>query len=296
MKKLIFCLIFCLLAACQKESPGTAESASPQTAARLSETVHLGKIIVKGPSALLSVNSDIDIVFNRDMVTENRTGLVLSENPFLFKPQLKGQALWASRNTLRFEPDEALPPATTYEAVLDGKKLMGEQQEADNYTFRFKILEQEVISLEGDFEVYEQGKNKVQFVGTLTFAQPVEPDKIRKDLRFRGPSGKIGLTLETGDSPRICRIKSEPLTRTQKGQRFTFQLDKAYTADRKRWEKIYFLPPVEMFKVLTHMDMSDPESQTRVYGFRFHYARTSGHTHHPTPEQNPSDRGRFHSG
>ena len=268
MRRLTAILLILILFACQKEAPDQKkESASPDVAEQLATVTDLGKDIIQTPPRLISVNSTIDITFGRDMVPEHRINSIMDKNPFSFEPSVQGTAVWITPRLLRFRPETALPPGTQFHGTLVGKRLMGEQKPINDFSFEFKVAEQEVVEMSGDFES-DEGKN-VRFVGTLKFAQAVQLDNVEKDLTLRGPRGKLRFTLKPGNDNRSCIVTSEPISRKTDGQNFRFTLPAKYTVAKGKWEKSFYLTGIDIFRVLGHMDMTDPESDTPAYGFRF---------------------------
>jgi uncharacterized protein YfaS (alpha-2-macroglobulin family) len=268
MRRLIAILLILTVFSCQKkDSAQKEETASPDVAEQLAEATDLSKVIIQTPPGLISVNSTIDLAFNKDMVPEHRINSIMDKNPFSFDPPLQGTTVWITPRLLRFRPETALPAGMRFHGTLIGKRLMGEQKSVNDFSFEFKVAEQEVIDLSGDFEA-DEGKN-VRFVGILKFAQAVQLEKVKKDLILRGQRGKLQFSLKSGDSDRACIVTSEPIVRKIDGQNVQFTLPGEYTVAKKKWQKSFYLTGINVFRVLGHMDMTDPESDTPAYGFRF---------------------------
>jgi uncharacterized protein YfaS (alpha-2-macroglobulin family) len=267
MKKTIFCLMILACFSCQKTAP--EYSTSPAVAKKLETRLDLEQEILQGPPSLISMSSNLDIVFREDMVISAVAGQILRENPFDFEPTVKGKAQWISASQLHFQPDSPWPAGQAFKVTLDGKKLFGKQQNIKNASFKFRVAEQEIISADGDFEAVMGQKNQVRYKGILTYAQAVKIEKVQKDLSLKGPAGKIRISIKTGDSPEKIIVTSDPVQRTSRGQTFTLSLPGEYTVSDSKWEKLFYLPAIGVFRVLGHMDMTDPEADKPSYGFRF---------------------------
>jgi len=272
MKRLIPLLIIGLFLGCQKKTDSrdeVPESISPAVAEQLETRLDLNDVIIQTPPALVSTTSPIDIEFREAVVPGHFKGIVLDKNPFSFDPDVAGHARWISTKLLRFIPDDHLPAGQKIEGVLHGKTAFGQQKSVNDFTFSFKVAEQEVLSLEGDFVAEPGQTNRVVYEGVLTFAQSVDLPRLKRDIAMRGPRGRVNLALTQGAEATQVQITSSPIVRTQQGQNFTIMLPGRYTAQRNKWEKALFLPAVGVFRVLAHMDMTDPEAENPSYGFRF---------------------------
>ncbi|HUI93772.1 MAG TPA: MG2 domain-containing protein [Chitinivibrionales bacterium] len=271
MKRAAALVLLCLIAvSCQKKhgEKGLPPAASVQEL--INRPLDLNKTVVGKPPAIISVLATIDIIFNEPVVPPHLSGTALDRSPFGFKPEIKGAAKWVSQTELRFTPNKPLGAGVTYEAVLHGKEAFGAQRNVNDFEFSFKTAEQEVVEFSGDFEPDTGGLNTVRYRGYAAFAQPVDINKIRNDLKCetKGRSVKLGIEQDGQDQGRV-KITSEQLKRGASGQMLAFSLPGSYTVDKGKWTAEAMLPEINVFKVLAHMDMSDPQAAQSAYGFRF---------------------------
>ncbi len=272
MKRLIPILLIFLFFSCAKkeDQEQRRQGAQPETIAEwLGEELDLSSVIVQTPASIVSAKDPLDIEFRDPVVPDHLKGNILDKNPFTFDPKIEGHALWLSRRILRFVPDGNLPPGKEIRGKLLGKIAFGEQKSVNDFHFSFKVAEQEVLSLVGDFESIPEVGKSAKYRGIITFAQAVNIEKIRSDLILRGPQGRIGFTCDQEEQPEKISILSDVITRTEEGQTFVLSLPKRYTADKKEWEKSIYLPGIGVFQVITHMDMTTPDADQPIYGFRF---------------------------
>jgi len=268
MKKAMLLSAVCLLIACGKKEEKTIPQKT--VAQQIEQQLNLDKVIIRTPPPIVAITAPLDIEFNKPMISSHLKGTVLDKSPFTFEPNIEGHAKWQSQRLLRFIPDENLPAGERINGTLHGKVAFGQQKNVNDFQFSFRIAEQEVLSLEGDFNVVPGEKNSVKYTGTISFAQPVDLVKIKDQLVFTGPSGELELTFLTREAQNYrVKVVSELLTRKVKGQNFTFSLPGEYMANNKNWEKAVFLPGIDVFRVMAHMDMTNPESDQLVYAFRF---------------------------
>jgi hypothetical protein len=271
MRRVIATVVLCLLAvSCKKESGVKGLPPASSVSELINKPLDLNRAVVGKPASLISVLAPIDIIFNEPVVPPHLASTTLDKSPFTFKPEIKGVARWVSQNLLRFTPDNPLAAGVTYEAALNGKQAFGSQRNVNDFTFSFKTAEQEVVEFSGDFEPDTGGVNVVRYKGALTFAQAVDLGKVTKDLSCSVAGRSCKITLESdAQNPARIGIVSEPLQRRATGQMLTLSLPAAYTAEKDKWTSDLLLPEINAFKVLAHMDMTEPQSQQSTYGFRF---------------------------
>jgi len=263
-------LIFILVAlACQEKSDGPTDTASPAMTEALAEKLALNTAIVQTPPSVISASAVLDIHFRDPVMPAHYHKVVLDESPFAFTPPIAGHAEWVSPQQLRFTPEQTLPPGTAYRAVLSGKTAFGSQKNVDDFSFSFKVAEQEILSYTGDFIPQKGQKNTVQLQGQLSFAQGVDVATLRKALSLKGPNGRIALTLVQGENRETLEFTSAGIPRTHRGQHFELTLPKSYTAGDHRWTRSLHLTAQGVFRVITHLDMTPPQARKLSYGFRF---------------------------
>ncbi|MBD3318275.1 MAG: hypothetical protein GF344_21030, partial [Chitinivibrionales bacterium] len=243
--------------------------ADPSIREVLWEQLDLEKEVIATPSAVIGITDPIDIRFREPVIPSHLVGTVLDKNPFSFDPPLKGSAQWLSTTLLRFTPHGELPAGKEVHGVLHGAIAFGEQGSVNDLQFSFKVAEQEVLSLEGDFEPAPETEQGVRWNGVLTFAQPVDEDEVAKDLRFKGPDGRVEVNVKTMSDNTRLSVQTEAMIRERKGKTYTVTLPRRYTANDDSWTKTLYLPPLNVFRVMAHMDMSEPGTETATYGFRF---------------------------
>ena len=269
MRQLLIIMLAGLLAACGQNESATDDSASPRISGELQSRMDLDKMIISTPPAVISSAAVIDIEFTGPVVPSHFEGQILDRNPFSFDPGIKGHARWVTESLIRFVPEQHLPAGQSYRAVLKGKTAFGEQKNVNDFSFSFKVAEQEVLQLTGDFEADPDKKQTVRYHGVLLFAQPVDKDRISGDLRIQGPGGKIRCDVTAGDTPTEIRVVTEPISRSGKPKNYRISLPAKYRAEGGVWQRDLLLPAMGTFRIIAHMDMTEPGDENMSYGFRF---------------------------
>ncbi len=271
MKKLLLLVLpLFFLQSCEQQA-GDKPSKTPESVSEAQwQELNLNKAIVGTPGDIVSVESPIDLTFNKEVIPPHMSGKVLDKSPFQFDPPVQGSAKWLNQVTVRYTPSDRLEPGTNYSVLFKGKVAFGTGKSVNDFSFSFKTAEQEVVGFTGDFVPAETGKNMVRFTGTVSFAQPVIIANIQKHLRCVSEKEKISVAVSASkQNSRVVNILLPPMKRETTGRTLSFLLPGQYTVDRKEWKRDVLLPAANRFKVLAHMELSDSRSDQTVYGFRF---------------------------
>jgi uncharacterized protein YfaS (alpha-2-macroglobulin family) len=268
--KVVLAVSLVALFGCSKKSSEYQSNVPGSVAELIGGPIDLNKAIIQTPPSPMSVNAPIEVEFREPVVPEHLSGVSMDKSPFEFKPNIKGKASWVGTRRLRFQPADALPAGVSFEATLKGTIAFGSKRKVNNFSFYFKTAEQEVVGFQGDVVPDSSGKDMVRFKGTIKFAQKVDPVQVSRELKCKGPKGNVtfSLTATEATSANLTLI-TEPMKRGAKGYMLTFSLPKKYTVGGDEWKKEAYIPESNLFKVLAHMDMSEPDAQQRIYGFRF---------------------------
>lgn len=229
----------------------------------------LNKTVVSQPPHIISVTAPIDLAFNTEVIPAHQSGMVLDKSPFVFQPAVKGQAQWLSQGLIRFTPAERLDAGTEYKGLFKGKVAFGDQRNVNDFEFSFKTAEQEVLSFNADFKP-DTGKNMVRLTGSISFAQPVDITRLKKDLICISNKKRLDINISAKkDDPGIVELYLRSVKRTDKPIAFTFTLPKEYEAEKEEWKKEIILPEASAFRIISHSDMNENQREKSAYGFRF---------------------------
>lgn len=254
------------LYACKKKEappPGATSIAED-----LAKPLDLSQAVTARPAAIVSVNAELDLEFDRDLVPPHLKGQTLDKNPFEFTPPIEGKAQWLDRNIIRFTPDAPLPAGRSFTGKFHGRVALGDQRNVNDYEFTFKVAEQEALDLDGDF-VPDAEEGRTHYEGVLTMAQGADLEKLRRDISMEGPQGRVDVRVEAADAPNRARVVGASLARVQAGRNFRVTLPAEYTVNAGPWKREIFLPGKELFRVVAREEMTDPEDGELSYGFRF---------------------------
>jgi len=126
----------------------------------------------------------VEIEFNKDMVSQDRVGISLTDGPFHWKPAMPGSFRWIHRNRIVFEPEKPWQKATLYVAEMisdlkasDGTPFMGPSL-FKMATAPLQLLEIRQVSFD------PQGTAWVE----LLFDDLVLPSEVAQHLIIRDPN------------------------------------------------------------------------------------------------------------
>lgn len=261
MKRKLLLSLFVVILSCTNKSP-EKKSSDP--------FLDLNKTVVSQPPPIMSISATIDLSFNSEVIPPHMAGTVIDKSPFAFKPSIDGQAKWLSQTSIRFTPYQNLKPGTSYTGIFKGKTAFGDNHNVNNYEFTFKTAEQEVLSFLTDFIPADTGKNMVRLTGLITFAQPVDLSRLKKDLACLSNKKRLSIDLSVKtDDTRAVNLALAPMQRGDKPILLSFTLPESYRADQKKWREDIILPEASAFKVISHMDLGETQGNKSIYGFRF---------------------------
>ena len=137
------------------------------------------------PEGETEEQTKVRVTFDRAVVGPAAVGIPLDRPPVRFVPPIAGTGLWESPRILCFHPDQALPRATPFSAMVDrglrardGHALVG-RSTFEFHTERLKWLKARQVEA-GDFHP----------TICLTFSDKVAPAEVRRLLKLSDAQGK----------------------------------------------------------------------------------------------------------
>ncbi|MGM0377054.1 MAG: alpha-2-macroglobulin family protein, partial [Bacteroidota bacterium] len=211
-------------------------------------------------SGQISAGSSVVIEFASPV--ENAEPGEPADELFSIKPSVDGEAKWAGKRTLVFEPSENLPSGTEFKAEVNLPKLMPREKEPFFFTFRTKTrnawLSEESLGPASlaDTENY-QAEVK------LTLADIVKEKEIRENVEARYKGRPVSLEFSRLDDLNYL-ITAGEIERGDKAQPLTVEVKKGtISPDEKKSLKIS-IPGRDEFKILSARKASAPRHMITV--------------------------------
>ncbi len=193
------------------------------------------QVVVIGDAAAGERVRRIDVVFDRGMVAGEALGtpLALGEGvPFRLEPAVAGSLRWREDRRLSFEPDEALPRATAFVAVVpQGTRAPDDVGLTADYEHRFETQRLSLTSeLVRDFRLpdpasWATSEQRVK----LSFNQPVAPEQVSAHCRYRSKKGDRQVALEPLAGEPRQQLEVGPSERLPMGASLRFACDPTLT-------------------------------------------------------------------
>ena len=118
-------------------------SCNQKEAREYSYNTAFNRYITSYTSGEISRNTTIRVRMKDQMVDYDKVGTDFEENPFDFRPRVKGRAYWSDTRTVAFEPEKPFDSDTYYKVKLDLESYMEEVEDGlETFEFQFSTLKQ----------------------------------------------------------------------------------------------------------------------------------------------------------
>lgn len=203
----------------------------------------VAEIISQITSGVLKPASPISVTFNYDIVATDQVNQP-TDNPFTFKPEIKGKATWTATDKITFTPDKPLPTRTNYTGKIDLRKLSGDFV-VNEIPLKFYVEGQEITSFSGELQLLNptDPKNLV-YQGKISFALPVTLESLQKGSMLE--SSTLNWNQETD---RSFSFTSAPIKRQSSADTYLFSLDKSVLELNESLERIVEIVPLSKLEV-----------------------------------------------
>jgi uncharacterized protein YfaS (alpha-2-macroglobulin family) len=259
MTKYLFPLFFLLFFACgQKERETDKNILATELAG---QKITLADFVSAKPAAILSSRSLPEIEFKQNMVLQSAVGENLAVNPVDFEPAIKAKAKWLSTSLLQITPDEPLQSGQSYKAKFNGKKAFGKSANTDDYEFEFKIIQNEILEVNGGFEPVAKKVNMAKLILEIKFADKPDSAKLNKELKLNFNSKTMQRKIFFDGNGNFARIESEDVPRTDKNQGAELILPKKWTASSSEFSETFLLPAKGNFVVVGDRDAGTEKNE-----------------------------------
>jgi uncharacterized protein YfaS (alpha-2-macroglobulin family) len=185
MKKIVSILVgVALLVACG-ESVNETLSSNPGFAEYIS--AHTSGVISKKSSIRIQLTESVDGV---DLTKP------IKDDLFVFQPSITGKTVWVDNRTIEFVPSQNLEGNTKYIVNFNLGKLKKTVKELKKFVFEFSTIKQNyAINILGLGTYDENDLSKQYLEGTISFADAVDSNNIKKALSVSQGSTKLPLSL-----------------------------------------------------------------------------------------------------
>lgn len=185
------------------------------------------RLVRMEPGREVPTKSNLLFIFSSDVVPKSRVGKYMTSNQIKFVPEVPGKIQWETPSRLRFYPEVAFRPSTSYtvEIAKDLPGLLKKTFVGPNTlkftTERFRIVEGNV-----NF-IYNPSRRKgLLLQACVTFNFPVAKEDVQKNvlLTFADTGKPIKFTVRMANGGREAIITSGLLQREDSDRKINFKI------------------------------------------------------------------------
>ena len=185
------------------------------------------RLVRMDPSGEVATRTNFNFFFSADVVPKSRLGKFMTTDKVRFRPAVPGKIRWETTSRLRYYPETALCPSTSYRvefaADLPGelKKTLAGDRRLEFTTERFRVTESEM-----NFIYNPQRKRGLMLQARLVFNYPVDADALQHGLSlcFTDNRQPIRFTVRLTGGGREAVINSDLLQRGSTARRVELSL------------------------------------------------------------------------
>jgi alpha-2-macroglobulin len=157
-------------------------------------------LVSEATAGVIPPGETVRVRFAEPQLPEGKSGLVLSENPFTFSPDIRGTVTWSDRRTLELAPARPLEYRRSYRGELDLtavwelSEIRGEPPIA-TFDIAFETLGPEVLSLE-DGWIHSDDGSALRYWAEVVFTVEVTPEDARRAFVARLDGRRADVEVE----------------------------------------------------------------------------------------------------
>lgn len=203
-------------------------------------------------SGVVSKVSPIRVQFAANAISEGDVGKPASEKLLQISPAVAGTLIWEDMRTLRFEPTEPLPPATTFKVEIDVRKAI---QDAGgtyaSFNFEFRTRDQFAqTSLEGLYYPNERNYGNVQLRGTLYTSDVTQPEDLVAVLEAQQDGKKLKVSWEHSTDLMSHHFQINGVTRKKESSSVNLNWNSQVLGTKTLPEETVSIPAIDAFVLL----------------------------------------------
>lgn len=173
---LIILTIFTTLESCKRSSADQMKTITVDPAFR-----EFVDGFTTGP---VSTETGIIVRLNVDAADSMMINQPADPSLFSFKPSIKGSATWTDLRTIKFQPEEKLPPNTYFEVQFKLSKLVKVPDSLKNLVFSFHTIGQDFeVFIESSRAYSQQDLSKERLTGYVLTADTETEENIRNIIK-----------------------------------------------------------------------------------------------------------------
>lgn len=177
---------------------------------------------------------NLNFRFSKALMADSLLNRWDSSEYISFEPNIPGRFRWENRDELVFSPSRPLPPATSFKATFNSRKLLshstfGRIENTDKINFRTPDL---ALENTNTLWVLAENNSKVPLPQIdLYFNYPVNPATLKEKLHITVDGKEAGYTLQTLSADTRITVRLLNIKAEDKDYDATLHLDKGLVPD-----------------------------------------------------------------
>lgn len=209
------------------------------------------QIVSAHTSGMISRESMIQVQFAAEMVDSEKLSIPLETSPLTFKPEIKGTAIWKTRQSLEFRPGDKLPAGQSYTATLNLSEITKTPGTPETFEFSFTAMKQAYeIKVDGLRAASRTDLRKLELTGSLSTADSEKSANIIKLLRASQDGNGLNIRWTHSKDRRSHAFVIADIQRSNTPSEVLLQWDGTPVGVDKRGKRTVQVPPVGPFKVM----------------------------------------------
>lgn len=180
-------------------------------------------------SGMISSTAPIRVRFANDIVANSEIGSAAPVDLLSFQPEIKGTAVWESRQTVRFTPADKLLAGQFYSGRADLKKVYPDiDRDLKTLDFDFKVLEQGYeVDIRGLREQSLTDLDQMRLFGTVYTNDVAVPSQVEEMLNIQQANNKntFSVTWEHLEENKTHQFVIEGVSVSDKASRLLLSWD-----------------------------------------------------------------------
>ncbi len=202
-------------------------------------------------SGSISREGRIQVQFVADMADPAAINMPLKKSPFLFKPEIKGTAIWTTPHNLEFWPKDRLPAAQAYTATLNLSQITETAGASKTFEFPFIVMKQSFeLTIDGLQASSRVSLKELQLTGKLTTADVESSPSVIKLLKAEQAGKGLNIRWTHDLKRRKHSFVIGGISRGDTSSDVILSWDGTPIGMEKRGSRAIPVPPIGPFKVL----------------------------------------------
>jgi len=194
-------------------------------------------------------------------------GEKITEKIFDFKPEIKGNAVWKTKNIIEFQPDKKLPNGQIFEAHFYLSKLMDVPEKLKTFDFGFQTKTQAMdVQLLGmqPYDIKNLQWNKLE--GVLTTADFAEETDIEKCVSAVQKTQEKNIRwVEHNYRQKTHRFVVDSIYRGEEKGSVIVQWNAKPIGGKDKDEQVIDIPSINNFDVMNVVVQNEPDQVVEVF-------------------------------